>query len=189
MSKFLKLIFIILLLVNFKKVSAQSSTRKDISLNADWVSIADERNINAFDGFESGSYKLTNWKKVNVPHNWDQYEGYQRKLHGNKHGYAWYRKTFKSSEFKSGKRFFLYFEGVGSYATVWLNGVKIGYHAGGRTTFTLDVTSVIKLNNQQNILAVRADHPDAHQPASSLALRSSDRSASHCGCIMCQSAG
>jgi len=159
MSRFLKLIFIILLLVNFKVVSAQNTIRKDISLNADWVSIVDEKNINAFNGFELVSYKPASWKKVNVPHNWDQYEGYQRKLHGNKHGYAWYRKTFKSNEVKVGKRFFLYFEGVGSYATVWLNGKKIGYHAGGRTTFTFDVTSVIKLNNEQNILAVRADHP------------------------------
>jgi len=159
MSRFLKLIFIILLLVNFKVVSAQNTIRKDISLNADWVSIVDEKNINAFNGFELVSYKPASWKKVNVPHNWDKYEGYQRKLHGNKHGYAWYRKTFKSNEVKAGKRFFLYFEGVGSYATVWLNGKKIGYHAGGRTTFTFDVTSVIKLNNEQNILAVRADHP------------------------------
>ena len=102
---------------------------------------------------------MLKWKKVDVPHNWDQYEGYQRKLHGNKHGYAWYRKSFKINEIKFQKRFFLYFEGVGSYATIWLNGVKVGYHAGGRTTFTLDVTHAIKFNNQSNLLAVRADHP------------------------------
>lgn len=133
--------------------------RKDILLNKNWVSVADEKNSNAYNGFENTTYKINTWKKVNVPHNWDQYEGYQRKLHGNKHGFAWYRKTFKSNEMKTGKRFFLYFEGVGSYATIWLNGKKVGYHAGGRTTFTIDVTSTIKLNNQDNLLAVRADHP------------------------------
>jgi beta-galactosidase len=148
---------IFLLGINF--VHAQRQPRKDISLNADWITIADEKNNNTYDGFQEANYNTLNWKKVNVPHNWDQYEGYQRKLHGNKHGYAWYRRTFRSNEIKSGKRFFLYFEGVGSYATVWLNGKKVGDHAGGRTTFTLDVTSAIKLNNQENILAVRADHP------------------------------
>lgn len=148
---------IFLLGINF--VHAQSSTRKDISLNSNWLSIADEKSDNTYDGFQQANFKTTDWKKVNVPHNWDQYEGYQRKLHGNKHGYAWYRKTFKTNEIKPGKRFFLYFEGVGSYATVWLNGKKVGYHAGGRTTFTLDVTAAIRLNNQENILAVRADHP------------------------------
>ncbi|QNR86369.1 DUF4982 domain-containing protein [Pedobacter riviphilus] len=154
---FLLLLFFIIYGAN--PLYAQRQTRKDILLNANWLSIADEKNKNAFDGFQLVSYKTLNWKKVNVPHNWDQYEGYQRKLHGNKHGYAWYRKTFQTHEIKVGKRFFLYFEGVGSYATVWLNGKKVGYHAGGRTTFTLDVTAAIKLNNQENILAVRADQP------------------------------
>ena len=148
---------IFLLGINF--VNAQSSTRKDIYLNANWLSIADEKNDNTYDGFQKDNFKTTDWKKVNVPHNWDQYEGYQRKLHGNRHGFAWYRKTFKTNEIKQGKRFFLYFEGVGSYATIWLNGKKVGYHAGGRTTFTLDVTAAIRLNSQENILAVRADHP------------------------------
>ena len=133
--------------------------RKDISLNSHWVTMADEKSKTTYSGFESINYAVKNWKTVDVPHNWDRYEGYQRKLHGNKHGYAWYRKTFKTNELKSGKRFFLYFEGVGSYATVWLNSKKVGYHAGGRTTFTIDVTPFIKLNNQTNVLAVRADHP------------------------------
>lgn len=137
----------------------QTGLRKNISLNEGWQSIADDTNINAHKGFEQYTYNDKGWKTVNVPHNWDQYEGYRRMLHGNRHGYAWYRKTFKTAVPKTGKRFFLYFEGVGSYATVWLNGKQVGYHAGGRTTFTLDVTDAIKLNNQPNLLAVRADHP------------------------------
>jgi beta-galactosidase len=156
--KIIKVFLAVLLLAIAPIVFAQN-VRKDILLNQNWISIADEKNINANNGFQNSTYQTKNWKKVNVPHNWDQYEGYQRKLHGNKHGYAWYRKTFKSSESKTGKRFFLYFEGVGSYATIWLNGKKVGYHAGGRTTFTIDVTSIINLNNQDNLLAVRADHP------------------------------
>ena len=140
-------------------VAAQPSIRKDISLNDNWYSTTDEKNSNAFNGFQSANFNYNKWQKVNIPHNWDQYEGYQRKLHSNKHGYAWYKRTFKINSAKQGKQFFLYFEGVGSYATVWLNGKKAGYHAGGRTTFTLDVSQLIRLNNQENILAVRADHP------------------------------
>jgi beta-galactosidase len=139
-------------------ISAQS-LRKDISLNENWVSIADDKNMQAYQGFQYETFKTLKWEKINVPHNWDKYEGYQRKLHGNRHGYAWYRRTFKIKELAKQKRFFLYFEGVGSYATIWLNGVKIGSHAGGRTTFTLDVSSVIKSNGFENLLAVRADHP------------------------------
>lgn len=151
--------YVVMFNLIFLTPSFAQSIRKDISLNSNWLSVADEKSKTAYKGFENANYSTSSWKKVNVPHNWDQYEGYQRKLHGNKHGYAWYRKIFKTNEIKAGKRFFLYFEGVGSYATVWLNGKEVGYHAGGRATFTLDVTASIKLNDQNNILAVRADHP------------------------------
>ena len=138
---------------------AQVNMRSDISLNNNWYSIANDSNGHAHDGFENKSFSTNNWIKVNVPHNWDGYEGYRRLHHGNRHGYAWYRKSFLLAQKQKGKRYFLWFEGVGSYATVWLNGKKAGEHAGGRTTFTLDVTDLIIDNNQSNILAVRADHP------------------------------
>jgi beta-galactosidase len=142
-----------------KHQHTKEQARKDLLLNEGWSTIANEKSSSAYNGFEQSGFSSKGWSKVSIPHNWDQYEGYQRKLHGNKHGYAWYRKTFKINSPKQGKQFFLYFEGVGSYATIWLNGKKVGYHAGGRTTFTLNVSDAIMLNNQDNLLAVRADHP------------------------------
>ncbi len=148
---------VVCILLSFRGFS-QSPVRTDVILKNNWLSIADDKNINAYNGFEQTAFKTTGWKQVSVPHNWDQYEGYRRLKHGNRHGYAWYRTNFKGVTSYAGKRVFLFFEGVGSYATVWLNGKKVGYHAGGRTTFTLDVTDAIK-PGQQNLLAVRADHP------------------------------
>ncbi len=142
----------------FNSSFAQKEVRTEISLDNNWLTIANDSNKNAFDGFQNISFVTSGWKKVDAPHNWDAYEGYRRKLHGNRHGYAWYRKTFTVKQQPKNKRLFLFFEGVGSYATVWLNGKQVGYHAGGRTTFTIDVTNTIKFN-QQNLLAVRADHP------------------------------
>lgn len=69
-----------------------------------------------------------NWQKTDVPHNWDQYYGYRRMKHGNLHGTAWYHKTFSVDKKDKDKRLFLYFEGVSSYATVWVNGIKVGAH-------------------------------------------------------------
>jgi beta-galactosidase len=149
-------ILLISLFISCAPCTAQT-IRKEISLNENWRTDIDEHNQNAYKGFERLDFDDHDWKKVNVPHNWDQYEGYRRLRHGNKHGYAWYRKTF-TIEQESGKRYFLFFEGVGSYATVWLNGIQIGIHKGGRTTFTLDATEAIRVN-QPNLLAVRADHP------------------------------
>jgi beta-galactosidase len=136
----------------------QAQVRIDISLDKNWKSIADDNNKLAYNGFEKASFSDAKWKHVEVPHNWDDYYGYRRMRHGNRHGYAWYRKIFSVKPQPANKRMFLFFEGVGSYATVWLNGKQVGYHAGGRTTFTIDVTNSI-VYNKPNLLAVRADHP------------------------------
>ncbi|OZI09539.1 glycoside hydrolase family 2 [Siphonobacter sp. BAB-5385] len=152
----------LILLSLFLTFTAWGQSRKEISLQANWQSTATD-DTTAHPDFYRSEFKPQSWKTVQVPHNWDQYGGYRRKVNGNRYGVAWYRKTFTVQETAAGKRFFLFFEGVGSYATLWLNGKKIGYHAGGRTSFTLDITDVIRLNNQTNLLAVRADHPDQIQ--------------------------
>ncbi|MBO9204043.1 MULTISPECIES: malectin domain-containing carbohydrate-binding protein [Niastella] len=149
----------LLVLFSVLCVLQASGQRRDVLLNSNWLSIANDTNQHAFDGFENPAYKTTGWQPVNVPHNWDAYEGYRRLLHGNRHGYAWYSRTFTVAQKEKGKRYFLWFEGVGSFATVWVNGKKAGEHAGGRTTFTLDITDLLIDNNKPNLLAVRADHP------------------------------
>ncbi len=136
----------------------ESTFRKKLSLDADWLTAENDTNRNAYDGFENPAYKPIRWQHVDVPHNWDTYQGTRRLKHGNKHGYAWYRKSFEIKNQGTDKEYFLYFQGVGSYATVWLNGKKVGYHAGGLTTFTIDVTKDIRFDTT-NVLAVRADHP------------------------------
>jgi len=120
------------------------SQRQDILLNNNW-----QTKLN----------KTTQWKSVSIPHNCDDYYGYRRLLHGNLHGDAEYKKDIIVKQSKKGKHFFLYFEGAGSYATILLNGKYVGSHAGGRTTFTLDVTDVIKTDGTKNIVEVKIAHP------------------------------
>lgn len=144
----------------FMTLAFAQAPRQIISLDADWQTVMHEDDSTLYQGFEQESYVgADDWKSVNVPHNWDQYGGYRRMLRGNQFGHAWYRKVFTVQQKQAGKRFYLFFEGVGSYATVWLNGKKVGYHAGGRTTFTLDVSEAIYADGRSNVLAVRADHP------------------------------
>ena len=102
---------------------------------------------------------------VDIPHNWDDYYGYRQLTHGNLHGTAMYEKIFTldNSQFpisdsSFGKRYFLRFEGVGTYATVTLNGKDFGRHPVGRTTLTLDVTEALKPG--ENRLVVKAEHPE-----------------------------
>lgn len=154
--------FILLFLSSVLSVQcifARQDIRSTVSLNESWKTVANDENGDNYQGFEMPAYNDKNWKTVDVPHNWDTYEGYRRMLHGNRHGYAWYRKTFTITGKKADRHYFLWFEGVGSYATVWLNGKKAGYHAGGRTSFTIDVTGLINDDGKSNLLAVRAGHP------------------------------
>ncbi|MEP0368011.1 MAG: malectin domain-containing carbohydrate-binding protein [Cyclobacteriaceae bacterium] len=136
---------------------SDQEVRQIVSLNQGWRTVFSPDSL-ANPNFFKEDLVTTDWKSANVPHNWDQYEGYRRLQHGNLHGYAWYRKTFEVEKQPPGRRYFLFFEGVGSYATVFLNGSKVGYHAGGRTTFTIDITDFVNLD-EENLLAVRADHP------------------------------
>lgn len=144
-------------LVRFPKPDKETF-RREISLNDEWKTIAGDGDEKANVGFETVSYNDAQWETVKIPHNWDKYEGARRLKHGNRHGTAWYRKKIKIENQGKGKRYFLFFEGVGSYATVYVNGKKAGYHAGGRTTFTLDITDKIDFA-ADNVIAVEAGHP------------------------------
>lgn len=150
MFKIIRIAVCLLFIHSCVTICAQS-VRKDVSMNNGWYTKMDSA-----DNVAATAFNSKEWQSVNVPHNWDQYDGYRRMKHGNKHGTAWYRKSFSVKNIDRSKRYFLWFEGVGSYATIWLNGRQVGQHAGGRTTFTIDITTAI---GNENILMVKAAHP------------------------------
>jgi beta-galactosidase len=122
------------------------SQREDILLNDNWTFSSGIKELKYLPPQKTDYY----WQKINLPHNADAYDGYRRLLHGNKHGDIWYRKIIKIVQANKNRRNFLFFEGVGSYAKVYLNGKLIGQHAGGRTTFTVDVTTHLKTDGSEN---------------------------------------
>ncbi len=135
----------------------ESKNRRDIvELNQGWqTALLPASNKATANNLSSA----LSWKRVNLPHNWDDYYGYRQLTHGNLHGTALYKKVFTAPKFESGKRYFLRFEGVGTYATVSLNGNSYGRRPVGRTTLTLDVTDAIK-PGVENLLEVKAEHPE-----------------------------
>ena len=102
------------------------------------------------------NYTLYTKNSVNLPHNFDDYYGYRQLRHGNLHGKAEYNKVFTTDK-HDGKRYFLQFEGVGTFATVTLNGHRYPEELVGRTVWTLDVTDHLK--NGENRLKVVVNHP------------------------------
>jgi hypothetical protein len=137
---------------------AEALLRESIPLTDAW-----KTGFGDVPGAEARAFDDSGWERISVPHNWEDYQGYRQKSHGNLHGVAWYRREFSlPTSFQPGRRAFLEFEGVGSYAKIWVNGIYVGEHKGGRTCFSLDITSAIA-PGKTNLLAVRADHPEKIQ--------------------------
>ena len=94
--------------------------------------------------------KTTN---VNLPHDWDIYEGPNSGKGATGTGGGWfeggkgeYRKTFKTPNADITK---LHFEGVYQKAEVFVNGQKAGQHGYGYTPFTIDVTRYLNNDKKQ----------------------------------------
>lgn len=67
---------------------------------------------------------------------------------------VWYRRGFRVPEAWSGRRILIHFEACDYKTTVWLNGRRVGEHAGGYTPFHFDLTE--SLVPGENALVVRA---------------------------------
>lgn len=134
----------------------ETPVREIHSLNSDWMTVIHEPGKS--DDMYMNNAAEVNWKKINLPHNWDDYAGARQLLHGNLHGTAWYKKTFTIGPVSNNKCYFLRFEGIGTYATVILNGTNFGRHPSGRVTLTLDVTDAVK-PEAENRLVVKVEHP------------------------------
>jgi len=70
----------------------------------------------------------------------------------------WYRKRFVVAEGDAGKLMRLVFDGVDYFATVWLNGEKLGEHEGCYVPFSYDVSQKLKYG-AENLLVVKVTCP------------------------------
>lgn len=95
------------------------------------------------------------WTKVNLPHankevpyNYFDEKDYQF--------ISTYRKSFTVDQKNKGKRIFVDFGAVMTYAEVYLNGQFVGNHKGGYTPFSCDLTDHVKFG-EENVLTVKVD--------------------------------
>ena len=116
--------------------------------------------IDNSDSFELGNTSPDLWLDVNLPHDYI-IEQTPSKENPQALGYfkyenAWYRKHFSLDESDKNKRITLYFEGVATNATVYLNGCLMKHNFCGYTPFEVDITDNVYFD-RENILAVYAD--------------------------------
>jgi hypothetical protein len=78
--------------------------------------------------------------------------------------HVWYRRAFEIPAAMQGKRVLLHFGGVDYQTWVWVNGQRVGSHAGGDVSFSFDITKF--LHNGSNEVVVHAfdDTASGNQP-------------------------
>lgn len=102
-------------------------------------------------------YAFENGLRLNVPSDWNSQVAELKYYEGT----VWYARKFDAVR-TPGKRLFLYFAAVSYRCRIYLNGQEIGQHEGSFTPFQIEVSDLLK--DQDNFLAVEVDNrrmPDA----------------------------
>lgn len=141
-----------------------ASARSIVSLDSGWAFFQGDAR-----GAEQADHDVSNWRKVDVPHDWS-IEGKFDKDAATKgsggwlpSGVAWYRKSITLPADSKGKRVWVEFDGVMQNSDVWINGHLLGHRPNGYVSFRYDVTDQLKPDGA-NLLVVRTD--TSKQPAS-----------------------
>lgn len=117
-------------------------------------------------GAEKPHFNDSGWRSIDLPHDWsiEDMPGTDSPLDstavgGIDAGYftggtGWYRKSFFVPSSLSDKNFILRFDGIYMNADVWLNGIHLGNHPYGYTSFFYDISDYIK-PGKKNVVAVK----------------------------------
>ena len=112
-------------------------------------------------GAASPDFDKSDWETVTLPHDWAVYNEFEEKWGPSqgykKRGKAWYSKRFRLDESDRDKQILIEFEGISSYATVYLNGSVIGRNFCGYNSFVVDATDMALYGDQVNDLVVFVD--------------------------------
>ncbi|MCI8388686.1 MAG: glycoside hydrolase family 2 protein [Clostridiales bacterium] len=107
-----------------------------------------------------------NWQAVTLPHDFiitqEPEPENNNTLGFFKYDNAWYRKKFRVEESDMNRRLSIYFEGVATHATVYLNGCLMAHNFCGYTSFEVDITDMVKYG-EENVLAVYVNTTDKHE--------------------------
>jgi beta-galactosidase len=115
---------------------------------------------------ENPQFDDSGWRLVDLPHDWsiEDMPGTQSPFNRDAisqvsggfttGGTGWYRKSFNIPSELAAKRILIQFDGVYMNPEVWINGVSLGSHPYGYTSFLFDITDNVNFG-KPNILAVK----------------------------------
>lgn len=130
--------------------SAASAQRVRHNFNRGWLlSVGDPADAS------DPSFDDSQWKRVTLPHAWNEDFAYRVSIHDQPTEIAWYRKHFTVAVLH-GDHVIVESEGVRQAAEVYLNGHRLGPSENGVMAFGFDLTPYLHAGD--NLHAVRTDN-------------------------------
>jgi beta-galactosidase len=125
-------------------------SRKILPLNRDWKFAEDYSKEYTDTGFDDSGFE-----NICIPHMCKEtpYNYFDEKMY---QFVSCYRKHFAADKDWQGKKVYIDFEGVMTYAKVYINGTYLGEHKGGYTPFSFDLSPYL-IYDKENVITVMAD--------------------------------
>ena len=113
--------------------------------------------------FAQSGFDDSKWRQLNLPHDVAIEGPFQQKIGGDEGkreswGPCWYRKHFNVSAEQTAGKTYIDFDGVMSYAMVWVNGKYVGGWPYGYASWELDLSPYVQAGD--NVIAVRVANGD-----------------------------
>ena len=135
----------------------QIKSRNTTNFDSDW-----KFSLGDFPKARQSNFSDNNWRTLDVPHDWSiELENDKDAPGGGGVGFfptgiGWYRKTFDVPKYDPEIRYSVEFDGVYMNSEVWVNDVYLGKYPYGYSTFSYDLTGLLK--STDNVIAVRVDN-------------------------------
>lgn len=136
----------------FLLCAGHADAREKYNFNSDW-----KLQVGDITGADKAKFDDSSWKRVTLPHAFNEDEAFKVPIAAMTDTVAWYRKNFRLPKDAKGKKVFAEFEGVRMGADFYLNGHHLGLHENGVMAVGFDLTPYINYGGE-NVLAVRVDN-------------------------------
>jgi len=150
-------IIIFILLISVDLFAQSETSRQRLLMDFNWkFQLGDQQ------GTEQTLYDDSNWRMLNLPHDWSIEGEYNKdELTGGSGGYlptgmGWYRRHFQLDKNDLSKHIWIEFDGVYMNSDVWINGHHLGKYPYGYSSFYYELTP--HLIAGENVISVRVDN-------------------------------
>ncbi len=121
-----------------------------IPLDGEWLFKVDSLKAGVEEQWFRDPFDTSGWEQASIPAFWESYPGL-----ASYDGWGWFARTFDAGEGRVPLS--LHFAGVDDEAEVWVNGTKIGSHAGYSDPFALDIGPALRPGTNRVVVLVKDD--------------------------------